>query len=235
MSLTPPRPSGKFARCAARVAAVLCVCIGVGCQGESTVPVTPEATLMAFARALNRGQFEDAYALMSADYRKRVSLERFKKTLSENPQETAEVSNALSHVPNPAEQRAVVEYDDDAQLQLTRHGERWFIATDVVDFYDQSTPRNALRSFVRAMDRKRYDVVIRLVPNSDKEGITTERMEQAWAGQERERVERMLNALREHLDAPIEEIGNRATMPYGEHMQVQFVREDGVWKIEDPE
>ena len=85
------------------------------------------------------------------------------------------------------------------------------------------------------MDRKRYDVVMRLVPNSDKEGITTERMEQAWAGQERERVERMLNALRENLDAPIEEIGNRATMPYGEHMQVQFVREDSAWKIEDPE
>ena len=235
MSPMPPRPFGNVARRAARVAGVLCVCLGVGCQGESTVPVTPEATLMAFARALNRGQFEDAYALMSEDYRKRVSLERFKKTLSENPQEAAEVSNALSHVPKPAEQRAIVEYDDDAQLQLTRHGERWFIATDVVDFYDQSTPRNALRSFVRAMDRKRYDVVIRLVPNSDKEGITTERMEQAWAGQERERVERMLNALRENLDAPIEEIGNRATMPYGEHMQVQFVREDSAWKIEDPE
>ena len=75
----PPRPFGNVARRAARVAGVLCVCLGVGCQGESTVPVTPEATLMAFARALNRGQFEDAYALMSEDYRKRVSLKGWRR------------------------------------------------------------------------------------------------------------------------------------------------------------
>jgi hypothetical protein len=197
--------------------------------------VTPEATLVAFARALNQGKFEDAYALMSDEYRARVDLAQFKRTLSENPQETAAVSNALAHVPEPAEQRALVTYDDDQQLQLTRRGERWYIASDLVDFYDQSTPRAALRSFVRAMERKRYDVVMRLVPNADKEGISAERMEQAWSGPERERVERMLTALRESLDAPIEVIGDRATMPYGEHMRVQFVREQALWKIEDPE
>lgn len=219
----------------ARVAALLSMCLAVGCAHESEPPVTPEATLVAFARALNQGKFEDAYALMSDEYRARVDLAQFKRNLSENPQETAAVSNALAHVPKPAEQRAVVDYDDDQQLELTRRGDRWYIASDLVDFYDQSTPRAALRSFVRAMERKRYDVVMRLVPNADKEGISADRMEQAWSGPERERVERMLTALRENLDAPIEVIGDRATMAYGEHMRVQFVREQALWKIEDPE
>ena len=37
------------------------------------------------------------------------------------------------------------------------------------------------------------------------------------------------------LQIPIEVIGNRAAMPYGQHMRVQFVREGADWKIEDPE
>jgi hypothetical protein len=60
-------------------------------------------------------------------------------------------------------------------------------------------------------------------------------MQQAWSGAERESVERMLSALREHLDDPIEVVGNRATMPYGEHARVQLVREGNAWKVEDPE
>lgn len=209
--------------------------LAAGCAHEPAPPATPEATIVAFARSLNSGEFERAYALMSSEYRARVSLEQWKRQLSENPQETLEVSNALSHVRAPAQERAVVRYDDDAELALRRNDGRWYIDSNVVDFYDQSTPRAALRAFVRAMERKRYDVVMRLIPNADKEGITTERMEKAWGGEEREQVERMLSSLREHIDAPIEIVGNRATMPYGQHMRVQFLREGADWKIEDPE
>jgi hypothetical protein len=206
-----------------------------GCASEPDLPPTPEAAVRAFARALNRAKFDEAYALMSSDYRKRVSFAQWKRRLTENPQETLDVSNALSGVRSTAEQRAVIAYDDGAQLELRREGERWFLTSNVVDFYDQSTPRAALRAFVRAMERKRYDVVMRLIPSADKEGITAERMEQAWTGDERESVERMLSVLREHLEDPIEVIGNHATMPYGDHARVQFVREGEVWKIEDPE
>jgi hypothetical protein len=209
--------------------------LALGCRSQPAPPPTPEATVVAFARALNQAKFDEAYALMSKDYKKRVSLEQFKRRLSENPQETLEISNTLSRVRKPAEQEAVLVYDDDQQLRLRRAGESWLIASSIVDFYDQSTPRAALRSFVRAMERKRYDVVLRLIPSGDKEGITTERMEQAWSGEQREEVERMLTKLREHEGDPIEVIGTHATMPYGDHTRVQFVQEGDVWKIEDPE
>jgi hypothetical protein len=209
--------------------------LAVACGSTAERPATPEATVVAFARALNSGKLEEAYALMSADYRKRVSLEQWKKRLSENPQETLDVSNALSGARGKAAQHAVIAYGDGAQLQLQREGDHWYLSTNIVDFYDQSTPRAALRAFVAAMERKRYDVVMRLIPSADKEGITADRMEQAWSGEERESVERMINSLREHIDDPIEVIGNHATMPYGEHARVQFVREGNDWKIEDPE
>lgn len=217
--------------------ACVAACLGLllGCLSQNASPATPEATVTHFARALSQARFDEAYALMSDDYRKRVSLEQFKKRLGENPQETLEVSNALSHVRQPSEQEAWIVYDDDQKLQLRRAGDRWLIASNVIDFYDQSTPRAALHAFIRAMDRKRYDVVLRLIPSMDKEGITTERMEQAWAGEQREEVERMLSKLREHQGDPIEVIGEHATMPYGDHARVQFVREGELWKIEDPE
>ena len=236
-------PGRSLGATAIEAAIVLRVVLGValaggfatGCRSAPAPPMTPEATIAAFARALNRAKYDEAYQLMSESYRKRLSLAEFQKKLSENPDETLAASNALSHVQASAEQEAVVTYGDDKQLRLQRHGERWYLTTNVVDFYDQSTPRAALHSFTEAMRRKRYDVVLRLVPNSDKEGLSAERMEQAWSGDDREQVERMLSNLREHADDPIEILGDHATMPYGEHLQVQFVREDGLWKIEDPE
>jgi hypothetical protein len=229
----PPAPPGFFA--AGLCAAISVFGAALGCDTGEAPPATPEATVMAFARALNSNKPESAYALMSNEYKQRVSLDQFKKKLEGNAQETLEISNALGHVRKPAEQEAVVVYDDDLELRLRREGERWLIATNVVDFYDQSTPRAALRSFVRAMERKRYDMVMRLIPKADQEGITTDRMEQAWAGEQREEVERMLSNLRQHIDDPIEVIGNHATMPYGDQLRVQFVREGDAWKIEDPE
>jgi hypothetical protein len=213
----------------------VCGAGGLGCNSGEAPPVTPEATVMAFAHALNAGKLENAYALMSNEYKQRVSFDQFKKKVEGNAQETLEISNALDHVRKAAQEEAVVVYDDDLELRLKREGDRWLITTNVVDFYDQSTPRAALRSFVRAMERKRYDMVMRLIPKADQEGITTDRMEQAWAGEQREEVERMLSNLREHVDDPIEVVGNHATMPYGDQLRVQFVREGEVWKIEDPE
>jgi hypothetical protein len=192
-----------------------------------------------FARALNQGRFDEAYARMSEEYRERVPFEQFKRQLSENPEETAALSHALSHVQEEAKLEATVRYDDDHEITLRREGEgeeaSWFLSSPLVDFYDQSTPRSALRAFVRALENKRYDVVMRLIPNADKEGITSDRLAEAWSGDGRKELERLVHNLREHLDDPIEVTGDRATMVYGDQMRAQLVREDGLWKVEDPE
>src|SRR5205814_1821531 len=97
----------------ARFALGWCALCALGCAGGPPTPPTPEATVMAFARALNRAKLDEAYALMSVQYRKRVSLQQFKRQLESNPQETLEVGNALGHVRRPAEQEAVLGYGDD--------------------------------------------------------------------------------------------------------------------------
>jgi len=118
---------------------------------------------------------------MSPEYRARVSLAVWKKKLEENSQETLEVGNTLTHVHGPASVQAVLRDGDGRELRLEREGESWRIVSDVVEFYDQSTPRAALQAFVHAMQRRRYDVVLRLMPDADKEAVTTESMEKPGA------------------------------------------------------
>jgi hypothetical protein len=213
--------------------------LALGCAGTRPPPATPELAVIDFARALNQGRFDEAYARMSEEYRQRVPFEQFKRQLSENPEETAALSHALSHVQEEAKLEATVRYDDDHEIALRREGKgeeaSWFLSSPLVDFYDQSTPRSALRAFVRALENKRYDVVMRLIPNADKEGITSDRLAEAWSGDGRKELERLVHNLREHLDDPIEVTGDRATMVYGDQMRAQLVRESGLWKVEDPE
>ena len=66
-------------------------------------------------------------------------------------------------------------------------------------------------------------------------GMTEEQMKEAFSGEDREDVDRMLTALRDNLDAPIEVVGDHATMPYADRFQVVFVRENGFWKIDKPQ
>lgn len=205
-----------------------------GCPGLDA-GTTPESTLSAFSASLREGRADDAYRLMSESYRRRVSLDEFRRYFREYPAEVQQTARALSRRQGRAEQEAVVEYGEGESLRLVREHGAWRVATDVVDFYDQDTPRAALRSFVRAMERRRYDVVLSLIPEADREGMTEERMRDTWEGEGREEVERLLANLRAALDDPIEEVGDRATMSYGERFRVQFVREDGVWRIEDPD
>jgi len=226
------RHFGRSGRRAVHVAAALAMS---ACAAENKSSESAESTVRAFARALSDGKADAAYALMSSDYRSRVSLPTWQKSLEENPQEVVETGNALSHVSGPGSLRSELRYADGRSLQLQEEHGHFRLAGEVMDFYDQSTPRAALRAFLAAMQRRRYDVVLRLMPDADKEGVTIESMEVAYGHAARGEVERLLAELRAHVDDPLEVVGDRATMPYAEHRRVQFLLEDGRWKIEDPE
>jgi hypothetical protein len=109
------------------------------------------------------------------------------------------------------------------------------IDTPVTDFYSQRTPRDALRSFVRAMERRRLDVLPHFVPNEYRRGMDDAHLRRLFEDERAEETETLLQNLRAHLEDPIEVTGERAAMPYAERFTVLFVREDGVWKIEDPD
>jgi hypothetical protein len=225
------RTSAHVATVATTLAAAM---IAGGCGARSALR-SPETAVQAFADALREHDYPRAYALLSAEYRAQVTEDELRERLERNPAERDELAALMARPTGESDVTAEVPFGDGEVLRLRFEGGRWRLVGNVFDFYDQSTPRAALRSFVRAIERERYDIVLRFVPNADREGMTEERLREAWQGDDREAIARLLENLRASLDNPITQNGNHATMPYGERFTVEMLYEDGVWKIEDPE
>ncbi len=218
-----------------RVLPILCPLFLAFGACASATSTQPDIVVQRFAIALQEGRYDDAYGMMSSDYKRRVTRDEFITRLSRERAETVEMARMLEKGTKDAEVTSVVRTSDGQEIGLELTSKGWRFSTNIANYYDQSTPRAALRSFLRAMHRKRYDVVLRLVPEADRKGMNVEQMKRDWEGEGREEVEMMLARLRENLDNDIEEAGDHATMPYADRYAVQFVREGSSWKIEDPD
>lgn len=195
----------------------------------------PQDVLGAYARALSGGRHDEAYRLMSEEFRRQVTLEEFRRAMRDNPAEVRETVGALSRASDEATITARVRYGMGDELSLIIERGAWRIDSPVLDFYAQRTPRDALRSFVRAMEYQRYEVILRFVPGEYRRTMTVQQIRAMFEGEQRTRTLALLQNLRAHLDEPIEVTGDRASMQYAEGYTVLFVREDGLWRIEDPD
>lgn len=193
----------------------------------------PHSVLRAYARALDEGRADDAYRMLSEEARRGISLDAFRKMVKDNPEEVREIAKALARPTATPVVTAVVTSGNGQELTLVLEDGRWKVEATAVDLYAQDTPRHAIQGFVRAVERKRYDVVLKYVPDSHKEGLDAAKLKTAWEGHDKEEIEQVVAALRQALPtASIEETGDRATMAYGAGT-MQLVRERGLWKIED--
>lgn len=206
-----------------------------GCATPKAARRTPERVLKMYVQSLKTGQFDRAYDLTSLSFRKRHSRKEFKRLLKENKSGLKHSLNMLKGAPVQTKIQAMVKYGTSDTMQLEVEKGRWKIASDPTDFYSQKTPEDALKSFVRALERKRYDIVLRFAPARWADSMTVAKLKKQWEGGKREEVLAMIKLLKENLKAPIHRSGDRATMPYGEKSEVRFLLEEGVWKIEDPD
>jgi hypothetical protein len=193
----------------------------------------PSQTLDNYGRALKNRDFGKAYDLMSSSYRGKVSREDYIRMMRDNVREVDETADRLRGKKGSMEVSAEFEYGLGDKMLLVQEDGRWKIATNPLAFYDQSTPRNALRSFLRAYRLERWDVMLRFVPNSYREKMDVAKMKAQFSGPSREQMENLVNTIEANVDEPIIERGNDARMSYGDRFTVQFVKEDGAWKLKD--
>jgi hypothetical protein len=205
------------------------------CPSGATGPAKPEDVLRAYADAVVAKDYDRAYGLMSDAFRKRYDRKEFVRLLQENQTEIQNGIKQLSQKPGTVQMEARVEFGEAESLKMVVEDGVWKIASDPLNFYGQRTPSEALRSFVRALERRRYDIVLRFVPAKWAEGITVEKLRREWEGNKKDEVGALIRNLKANLNGPITETGDTATMPYGDKFEVRFVREDGLWKIEDPD
>jgi hypothetical protein len=206
-----------------------------GSAGAGGGPAAARQTLAAYADAIRTGDYDRAYTLMSAAYRRQTDREAFQRLLREH---AAEVSQAADALAKGGEVALVAQVDAGGgagRLDLAYEAGGWRLAADPLDLYGQRTPREALRSFVRALERKRYDVLVRFVPKRWRDLTSAEQLQKAWEGPEHDEVQRLAQNLKAHLLDPIHQEGDEARMPYGAGLSVKFVREEGLWRIQDPD
>ncbi len=195
----------------------------------------PGATLRDYASALEEGRADDAYRLLSDEARRGTSLEAFRRMVKDNPEEAREMGHALSRKTSSPVVTAALTGVDGQELHLVLEGGKWKVDASAIDLYAQDTPRHAIQGFLRALERKRYDVLIKYASAEHREGLDEKTLREAWEKKEKDEIQQLVVALKQALPtAPIEEAGERATMPYGSG-SIQLVREHGLWKIENPE
>ena len=193
----------------------------------------PAEALSDFGAAVDRKDYGGAYALMSADYRKRVALEDFRRDLEGGGAEVQAAAHRLREEAPRTPLQIDVDVDLGQRLTLVLEAGQWRVAAHPFDLYDQATPRAALRSFVRAAETGRYDALLRLTPNRYRVAVTVQKLRDYWEGEHKAENRKRLAELRANIGATIVETGDEARMPYGDNSEVRFVREDGLWKVEE--
>jgi hypothetical protein len=211
------------------VVGLLAAVLAAGCGGGKG----PSQTLDRYGRALKNRDFGTAYDLMSSSFRGKVSREDYVRMMRDNVREVDETADRLRGKKGSLEVSAEFAYGLGDKMLLVQEGGRWRIATNPLGFYDQSTPRNTLRSFLRAYQLERWDVMLRFVPNAYREKMDAAKMKAQFTGPSKEPMENLVMTLEANVDEPIIERGNDAKMSYGDRFEVRFVKEDGVWKLKD--
>jgi hypothetical protein len=151
---------------------VLCLfLLAAACGAPSAT--RPLGAVDAYVAALRAKDYSRAYDLMSERYRRNHTRDEFVRLLRESPREVEHTVKRLSASGRKVDVEARFLYDDlQDELRLVQESGSWKIANDPLEFYPQDTPGRTLRSFVRAVELKRYDVVLRFAPSEWRKQMT---------------------------------------------------------------
>jgi len=205
---------------------------GPGCAHHAEEPA---ATVAAFGAALARGDLGGAYRLTSTDFQHRVPYEAFAAGFVAGGGEPAALGQRLVAEAPRMRPRVEVTLALGERVPLVLEAGGWRIDAPVYEPWGQATPRAALLTFIRALDAHRYDVVLRLVPDRYRPGLSVDRLRTFWEGERKDEHRALLERVRAAAGAAIIETGDEARLELAPDRHVRLVREGGQWKIEDPD
>lgn len=142
-------------------------------------------------------------------------------------------SRALNK-PAQVQPEAMVFVAPDHPVRVVWTEEGWRFAEDPTDLYNQTTPRQALRSLVLASRNARWDVLIRLAPRRYRIGLSAEDLERAWTkGEHAQALAAARDRLAGHLADPIVADAHEAVLDMGEGQIARLEREHDRWVVVD--
>jgi hypothetical protein len=209
--------------------------VTVGLTACAHRPEEPAATVAAFGAALARGDLRGAYQLTSVPFQRRMPYEAFAAGFAAGGAEPAALGQRLVAEAGALAPQVEVTLQLGEQIPLVLEEGRWRVDGPVYEAWGQATPRAAVRTFIRALDAHRYDVVLRLVPDRYRARLSADRLRTFWEGDQKNAHEALLTRIRAAPQAPLTEAGDEARLLLAPDRVVRLVREAGLWKIEDPD
>lgn len=192
---------------------------------------TPEATLAAYTRALEKGDPDRAYEFLSSEARLGISREAFRDLSRKSPDSVRAFAEVLTR--DDGAPKTIVTTSCAPGLLLVYEEGKWRVPPEAIDLYPARTPREALRSLISAFDAARMDVLHRLMPEARRNELSEAELREALTSPGPGSLASALDSLRLAVDdAPIELLGVRATLAYGKGRTARLVLEGGTWKIE---
>ncbi|MBA3548698.1 MAG: hypothetical protein H0T76_19605 [Nannocystis sp.] len=122
----------------------------------------------------------------------------------------------------------------DQPLSVVWTGQAWVFAEDPTLLYDQSSPRAALRSLVRASTLQRWDVLLALAPERYRLGLSEDDLRRAWTeGEYASALQTARERLQKHLAEPIVHDAHEAVLDLGDGEAAHLEREGSRWVVVD--
>ncbi|HJL19337.1 MAG TPA: hypothetical protein RMH99_26970 [Sandaracinaceae bacterium LLY-WYZ-13_1] len=208
-----------------RVVPTILACVGalaaLGCGGGPRVE-GPSPTIAAYARALERGDEDAAWALLDEDARRGRSEDEHAALMAQNAEELEAQGDALARAAgsDAVEARARVTLQSGETVVLVLEDGRWRIDGGILDAAGLGTPRDAVAAFRRALMRR------------DLAGIERVLSRQTRAEWEEE-VRRVVESTADPDDLEVEIQGNRARVRTTGGGAIELVRESGEWRVVD--
>jgi hypothetical protein len=181
------------------------------------------------------GQIDAAYAMLSEDVRRRCDRTCFVRLLLSQRLELVQARAQVRAGEARVRMQAQVTLPDGTRLRMAQAepGSPYLFDEDPLDFYPQDTPERTLRSFMRAVEAKRYEALLRFVPQALEEQYSVEILQKRFEGPGRATVLAQLEAIRKHQGEPFafDKEGRSARLPVGDGKEARLVLEDGRWRV----
>jgi hypothetical protein len=197
--------------------------LGSGCGGHARDLVSASGDL---GKSVRRGEREKIDERVLPAARSRVDYEALlaDKTIW---------SERLSR-PTGARPEALIYLSNDEVVEVVWTDKGWRFASDPTVYFGQSTPREALRSLVRASREQRWDVMLDLAPRRYRMGLSEEDLALAWTeGEQAKSLQEARDRLAERLSGTIRADAHQAILDLGDGEFARLEREKDRWVVVD--
>jgi hypothetical protein len=136
--------------------------------------------------------------------------------------------------PTGARPEALLYLANDEVVEAVWTDKGWRFASDPTEYFGQSTPREALRSLVRASREARWDVMLDLAPRRYRMGLSEQNLAVAWTeGPQAQALTKARDRLAERLAGTIRADAHQAILDLGDGEFARLEREKDRWVVVD--